>query len=243
MLAALTTAFPHKRIHPVGDAAYHGRPLLVADATITPRLSANTALCAPAPPAPADEVESALEVMATKGQRLPRLAELAATATWRTVTAHRYGRLDTVVVAVIDRLWYAAFGQNPGRAVLVREPDTAAGYDLALFTTDRHSDTERIVERYADPWSIETRQRGRQTAARRRPAPNRLQYAVERTVPFGFLTQTMVIVWYSLFGYHPDDLASRHAAEPWYPDKAEPALRGHARQAPPRLHRRSIYRD
>jgi hypothetical protein len=43
-------------------------------------------------------------------------------------------------------------------------------------------------------------------------------------VPFGFLVQTLVIIWYALYGYHPDDLASRHAAEPWYHDKSEPAF-------------------
>ena len=40
-------------------------------------------------------------------------------------------------------------------------------------------------------------------------------------MPFGFLVQTLVIVWYALSGYHPDDLASRHAAEPWYDHKTE----------------------
>lgn len=51
-----------------------------------------------------------------------------------------------------------------------------------------------------------------------------MQTAVERAVAFGFLTQTLVIVWYALFGYHPDNIASRHSAEPWYPHKAEPAF-------------------
>jgi hypothetical protein len=219
MLTVLTKAFPHKRIHLVGDAAYHGRPLLVPGTTITTRLPANAALFAPAPPRTGRRGRPA-----KKGHKLPRLAELAATATWRTVTVHRYGRLDTVVVAVIDCLWYGAFGENPGRAVLVREPDTTTGYTLALFTTDRHSDTERIVERYADRWSIEPANATGKQLLGVGQARNRVPRAVERTVPFGFLTQTLVIVWYSLFGYHPDDLASRHAAEPWYPDKAEPAF-------------------
>ncbi|TQC39053.1 hypothetical protein EEB14_58620, partial [Rhodococcus sp. WS4] len=55
-------------------------------------------------------------------------------------------------------------------------------------------------------------------------ARNRVQRAVERTVPFGFLVQTLVIVWYATCGYHPDDLTGRHAAEPWYTDKSEPAF-------------------
>jgi hypothetical protein len=219
MLTVLRKAFPHKRIHLVGDAAYHGGPLLVAGTTITTRLPANAALSAPAPPRTGRRGRPA-----KKGQRLPRLAELAATATWRTLTAHRYGRLDTVVVAAIDCLWYGPFGDTPARAVLVREPDTTTGYDLALFTTDRDSDTEHIVERYADRWSIEPANATGKQLLGVGQARNRVQRAVERTVPFGFLIQTLVIVWYALFGYHPDDLASRHAAEPWYPDKTEPAF-------------------
>ena len=134
MLTVLTKAFPHKRIHAVGDAAYHGRPLLVPGTTITTRLPANAALFAPAPPRTGRRGRPA-----KKGQKLPRLSDLAATATWRTVTVHRYGRVDTVQVAVTDCLWYGAFADAPGRAVLVRDPDTTTGYELALFTTDRHA--------------------------------------------------------------------------------------------------------
>ena len=108
--------------------------------------------------------------------------------------------------------------------MLVREPDTTTGYNLALFTTDRDSDTERIVERYADRWSIEPANATGKQLLGVGQARNRVRTAVERTVPFGFLTQTLVIIWYTLSGYHPDDLASRHAAEPWYPDKAEPSF-------------------
>ena len=193
--------------------------LLVAGTTITTRLPANAALHAPAPPRTGRRGRPA-----KKGQRLPRLAELAATATWRTLTVHRYGRADTVAIAVIDCLWYGAFGDTAGRAVLAREPDTDTGYDLALFTTDRHSDTERIVERYAERWSIEPANAIGKQLLGVGQARNRVAKAVERTVPFGFLVQTLVIIWYALYGYHPDDLASRHAAEPWYHDKSEPAF-------------------
>src|SRR5271166_42389 len=217
MLIVLTKAFPHKRIHLVGDAAYHGRQLLVPGTTITTRLPANAALHAAAPPRTGRRGRPA-----KKGRRLPRLAELAATATWRTVTVNRYGRTDTVAIAVIDCLWYGPFGDTPGRAVLVREPHTSTGYNLALFTTDTGG--EQIVARYADRWSIEPANAVGKQLLGVGQARNRVRKAVERTVPFGFLVQTLVIVWYALSGYHPDDLASRHAAEPWYDHKTEPAF-------------------
>ena len=237
MLSVLTKAFPHKRIHLVGDAAYHGSPLLVPGTTITTRLPANAALFAPAPPRTGRRGRPA-----KKGQRLPRLAELAATATWR--TAHR----DTATaaptpwqIAVIDCLWYGAFGDTPARAVLVREPDTPTGYHLALFTTDRDADAERIVERYAERWSIEPANATGKQLLGVGQARNRLPKAVERTVPFGFLVQTLVIIWYALYGYHPDDLTARHAAEPWYHAQGRARLRRHARQTPQNPHRRPIF--
>lgn len=55
-------------------------------------------------------------------------------------------------------------------------------------------------------------------------ARNRLRRAVERNVPFGFCVQTLIIVWYATAGHHPDDLADRRAAEPWYGQKTEPAF-------------------
>ncbi|UQX09872.1 hypothetical protein [Candidatus Mycobacterium methanotrophicum] len=132
MLTVLAETFPHKQIHAVGDAAYHGRPLLVPDTTITTRLPANAALHAPAPPRTGRRGRPA-----KKGRRLPRLIELPATATWRTATVNRYGRTDTIAIAEADCLWYGAFGDTTGRVVLAREPDTASGYDLAVFTTGR----------------------------------------------------------------------------------------------------------
>jgi hypothetical protein len=58
-----------------------------------------------------------------------------------------------------------------GRAVLAREPDTTTGYHLALFTTDTHAGLQRIVERYAQRWSIEPANAVGQTTARSRPSP------------------------------------------------------------------------
>ena len=219
MLSVLAQAFPDKTIHAVGDAAYHGRSLLVAATTITTRLPANAALFAPAPPRTGRRGRPR-----TKGRRLGALGELAATATWRTVSVKRYGRTDTVQVAVIDALWYGAFGATPGQAVLVREPDTTIGYDLALFTTDHDSQAEPIVARYADRWSIEPANATAKQVLGVGQARNRVAKAVERTVPFEFLIQTLVTVWYALFGYHPEDLAARQAAEPWYPQKTQPAF-------------------
>ena len=43
-------------------------------------------------------------------------------------------------------------------------------------------------------------------------------------MPFEFFVYSLVIVWYALHGHHPDDLARRRRAQPWYRHKDEPAF-------------------
>ena len=149
-----------------------------------------------------------------KGHRLGTPAEIAAAATWRQVTVARYGRRDTVEITVSDSIWYGAFGNTEGRTVLVREPGREKV--LAIFTTDTTSDTETVVTRYADRWPIEVAIAGGKQLLGIGQARNGLQRAVERTVPLSFCVYSLVVVWYTLHGYHPDDLTGRRADQPWY---------------------------
>jgi hypothetical protein len=217
MLAVLKKAFPDKDIHLVGDAAYHGKPLLVSGTTITTRLPANAALYAPAPARTGKRGRPR-----RKGHRLGRPAGIAATAAWRKATVARYGRRDTVEIAETPGIWYGAFSNSEGRIVLVRDP--GADTMLAIFTTDLTSPAEAIAARYAHRWPIETAIAAGKQLFGIGEARNRLQKAVERTVPFQFIVYSLVIVWYALHGRHDDDLAARRAAQPWYPHKTEPAF-------------------
>jgi hypothetical protein len=219
LLTLLAGTCGDRAIHGVGDAAYHGRPLLVAGTTFTTRLPANAALFGLAPPATGKRGRPRL-----KGRQLAKLPALAVALTWRRVQVDRYGRTDTVEIAEVGCIWYRPFSNTPGRCVLVREPDSAKPYDLALFTTDCHAGAEDIVARYAQRWSIEPANATGKQLLGVGQARNRVKRAVERTVPFGFLVQSLVTVWYALYGYHPDDITSRHAAQPWYHHKTEPAF-------------------
>ena len=207
LILLLAQEFPHRCIHAVGDAAYHGKALLVERTTVTTRGPANAALYAPAPPGTGRRGRPRLT-----GHRLGTPAEIAAAATWRQVTVSRYGRRDTVEITVVDSIWYGAFGNTEGRTVLVREPGREKV--LAIFTTDTTSDTETVVARYADRWPIEVAIAGKQLLGIGQ-ARNRLQRAVERTVPLSFCVYSLVVVWYTLHGYHPDDLTGRRADQPW----------------------------
>jgi DDE superfamily endonuclease len=219
LLGLLAAEFGDRVVHGVGDAAYHGKPLLVAGTTWTTRLPANAALYDLAPPRTGRRGRPAL-----KGAKLGTPAALADRADWQQATVHRYGRVESVWLAEVACLWYGSFGNPAGRCVLVRDDGCEVGYDLALFTFDHAATPAGVVERYAVRWSVEPANATGKQQLGVGQARNRLPRAVERTVPFGMLTQSLVICWYALYGHHPEDVAARRLAEPWYDHKTEPSF-------------------
>jgi hypothetical protein len=224
LLALLRAAFPDRKVHGVGDAAYHGKPLLVEGTTWTTRLPANAALYDLAPPRTGKRGRPAL-----KGAKLGRPAVLAETALWQPAAVHRYGHTETVELAEVPCIWHGSFGNAAGRLVLVRDEDStdedsAKVYDLALFTFDGDATAAQVVERYAVRWSIEPSNAAGKQQMGVGQARNRVKKAVERTVPFAMLIQSMVIVWYALHGYDPGDITARRLAEPWYDTKTQPSF-------------------
>jgi hypothetical protein len=73
-------------------------------------------------------------------------------------------------------------------------------------------------------WRIEPSNASGKQQAGVGQARNRLPRAVERTVPFGMIVQSMVITWYALYGYDPADVTDRAIAQPWYQTKTEPSF-------------------
>jgi hypothetical protein len=71
------------------------------------------------------------------------------------------------------------------RIVLLREPGTATGYDLALVATDLHSPAADLITRYAWRWSIEVTFAEARDILGVGQARNRTENAVRCTVPFG----------------------------------------------------------
>jgi hypothetical protein len=219
LLGLIAAEFGGRRVHGVGDAAYHGKPLLVPATTWTTRLPANAALYDLAPPRTGRRGRPAL-----KGVKLGTPALVAAGADWRKARVVRYGRTECVYLAEVACIWYGSFGNTVGRCVLVREHDSIKSYDLALFTLDETVAATEVVERYAVRWSIEPSNAVGKQQMGVGQARNRVRRAVERTVPFGMLIQSLVIVWYAVSGYHCDDVVLRRRAEPWYDTKTEPSF-------------------
>jgi hypothetical protein len=224
LVALLAAALPGRRLHVVADAAYHGPALrtLPANVTWTCRLPKTAVLYGLAPPRTGRRGRPR-----TKGERLGTPADLARTATWTTHNVTTYhGRTGIKHTATIRCLWYGSFHARAVTVVLVRDHDTATGYDLALVTTDdtAAAGPARIVSRYAMRWSVEQAFADTRNVLGAGEARNRTRLAVERTVPFALLAHTLIVVWYARSGYDPADIDARRDDQPWYADKTEPAF-------------------
>ena len=105
------------------------------------------------------------------------------------------------------------------KVILIRNPGTTEGFDVALASTDAEIPADALIARYDSRWTIETANQEAK-AHGVGEARNRVERAVKRTVPFGFLVQTITIAWYAVHGDPEADLDQRLRESPWYRQKA-----------------------
>jgi len=213
---------PRRRLQVVADGAYAAKALrdLPRHVDVTTRLLATAALYAPAPPRSGRRGRPPL-----KGERLPDLKTIAndAKTRWQRIRATGSGVPPQLDCHLIDCLWYGVFHTRPVRVLIARAPERSQGFDVALVTTDISAEAKEIVERYAKRWSIEVSFQDAKQLTGVGEARNRSRRAVERTVPFGFLCQAFVVVWYALNGQAREDVLRRRAHAPWYRHKRAPS--------------------
>ncbi len=221
LVALLAAAFPDRTVHAVADAACHGPAVreLPPNVTWTCRIPRNAKLYAPAPPRTGKRGRPR-----ARGACLGEPGDIAKTCAWETRVIRAYGRGQVKHVAGITCLWYGSFKTTPVRLILSRDQDTADGYDLALVTTDLAASPADLVARYAGRWEIEQAFGDARNAPGAGEARNRVQKAVERTIPFAMLVSAIVVIWYARHGHDPADIDDRREDQPWYTDKTEPAF-------------------
>jgi hypothetical protein len=208
--------FPTRVLELVMDGAYatkawQGLPDRV---TVTTRMRANAAVFALAPPRTGKRGRPAL-----KGARLGSLAQIAASARFTAVTVtgpDRRSRVEHVFKTTC--LWYGPFHTRPVVIMLIGKPDRTEGFDVAIASTDTDASAAELIARYDSRWTIETAHQEAKAHGVGQ-ARNRVHKAVERTVPFGFLAQTITIAWYALHGDPQADLDTRRRSAPWYRHK------------------------
>jgi hypothetical protein len=226
LLDLVAERFTDRDIHLVADAAYGCGAFagLGEGMTMTTRAKVNATFFALAPPKTGKRGRPAL-----KGTRIGTPTQIAASATWRTITVARYGITSTVTIADRICLWYGTWRTDTVRVILVRDTrrrtktSTARGYDIALVTTDLTATAEQIIARYAARWAIEVTFFDVKNILGVGEARNRVPAAVQRTVPFGLLCHSILVLWYALHGHDENDAAQRRAWAPWYGTKTEPS--------------------
>lgn len=212
---------PGRRIDVVGDSAFACKAMgaLPDEVTMTSRLRANAVIYAAKPPPTGKRGRPRVT-----GQRLGNPAQITAAAKpgdWQQIDVPGRGQARALV---IDGLWYSVFGPRAVRVIIVREPADTEGYRIALITTDTNAGTSQIVARYADRWSIEVAFQDAKHVAGVGEARNRVKLAVQRTVPFGLLCQSIAITWYALHADPAADIARRRKNAPWYRHKRDPSM-------------------
>lgn len=222
MVALVVRALPHRRIDVVADALYRGPAWrdLPARITFTTRLASNAALNA----RPAPQVPGKRGHPVWKGEKLASLAEIATGAAWQAVTVTAYAKTVQAQVFDLECLWWGSMHRTPLRLILARTKDERKPYDIALITTDLTANAAEILARYSWRWSIEQTIRDCKTLLGAGDARNRLQRAVERTVPFQMLCLTILYCWYATAHTRHGALEHYRARHPWDRNKTHTSV-------------------
>jgi len=218
LLEILVKAFRERQVHGTGDAAFHGGSLVIEGTTWTTRLPASAVISGPKPP-PTGRRGRPRE----QGDRIGTCADAAQAADWQNLTVRIYGKRRHIQAAAIPGLWHGSFKGAPGQLVLMREPGSKKPYDLGIFTLDTSLSPGAAIERYSWRWPIEPSNAAGKQVTGAGDACNRVPKAVERTVPFAFLVQSLMICWYAISCDPAAGLAQRRERNPWYQSKATPA--------------------
>jgi hypothetical protein len=218
LLTVVTDAFPGRAVHGTGDAAFHGKALVIEGVTWTTRLPANAVLHELKPGKTGKRGRPR-----EKGDRIGTCADAAGTAKWKDVTVTAYGKEAKMQAAVRPALWPGSFGSPPGQLVLARDPDSAKAYDLGIFTLDTSLSAEQAIERYSWRWPIEPSNAAGKQVTGAGDACTRTARAVERAVPFAFVIQSLMITWYAVSCDPAAGMQDRRRRCPWYRSKATPS--------------------
>jgi hypothetical protein len=219
LIDMILALFPGRIVELVMDGAYASKAWrgLPDRVTVTTRMRSNARVheLAPAGRRPGQQGRTPL-----KGKKLATLAEIASTAIFTPVTiTSPDGRERTAHVHEFVCLWYKPFYTRAVKVILIRNPGRTDGFDVALASTDADVSASELIARYDSRWTIETcNQQAKAHGVGQ--ARNRVQKAVKRTVPFGFLAQTITITWYAVHGDPQADLDARRKASPWYRQKS-----------------------
>jgi DDE superfamily endonuclease len=217
------TRYPKRDIELLGDGAYATKAMrgLPEAVRMIARLKSSCTLYA----FPTEKDPHRRGRAPLKGERLGRVKEIAAAASdsFVEIAPKGAGLPPTLSVYTLDCLWFGVLHTRPVRVVIVADPKGKHAMAMALVSTDATLSAQEIVERYSLRWTIEVCFRDAKQLSGVGEARNRTPRAVMRTVPFGFLCQSLTVAWYMLNGDPSGDVKARRRHAPWYRHKRSPS--------------------
>jgi hypothetical protein len=218
LIDLLASRYPSRRFQVLGDSAYTNSALIkgrLPNVHLVGRGRLDAALYAPAAP----KRKGQMGRPRVRGKRIasPEAQARAKNAPWKKVTVNAYGKQVTVLVLAIDALWYVAAGSELIRQVVVRDFPGHERDDV-FVSTDISQSARAIIEAFSKRWSLEVTFHETKGKLGFEDPQNRAEPAVERTAPLAFVSYSLTVLWYVLYGQHSK--AARATALPWYTQKA-----------------------
>ena len=149
---------------------------------------------------------------------------------WHHARAHRFfasTRWNVRQVGLNRRTLVRHLAHRPGPGHPRPQPTPAnpppGGYDVAIVTTDLTSTVDQVTSRYASRWAIEVAFHDAKNTTGIGETRNRVTIAVERTVPFTFMCQSITARWYTTNADPETQISQRRRRQPWYTTKTAPS--------------------
>lgn len=216
MLGEITGWLPDRDFHLCGDGGY--APLVGADIDrmhITCRLRRDAALYELAPPPTGRPGRPR-----TKGERLPKPADIAAAATgWQQATYRQRNTTITRQIHTVVCLWYRVAKGRHVRLIIVRDPDGQEPDDY-FITTDITTEVAVLVADYSARWSLEVTFRDVKQALGGEDPQSWKRQGPERGACLALWIHTATWLWY-LQTWGPK---RSWTPTPWYPHKTAPSF-------------------
>jgi hypothetical protein len=219
MVLKIARRFPQLRFGVLADHLYNGRSVLhavlreVDNVIIITRGRPDAALYElPSPRQPGQ-----------RGRTRVKGARLATPEQWandnpdkfRTIIVNMYGRNVTVQVASFLGMPYRSLPGRLVRYVIVKDPDGIYRTDY-LLCTDTELDEAEVLAAYSRRWPLE---RTFQDCKQKLCIENtqlQLPTSVRRSVPFGMMLYTLVVLWFVTVGHLEAAKVAPRLSDPWY---------------------------